>query len=100
MKLNFTDEWTKISYLRDIAEQVVHMHIHKICPSIGKLPNNLVALNLQDDKLLISIAKNNTGIQENMNFMDMLRKKLKQISLPKNPKVVDDDLEKDLKELN
>ena len=100
LKLDFTDEWGKISYLREIAEQVVHRHIHKVCPSIGSLPNNLVALNLQGDKLLISIAKNNTGIQENTNYMNMLRKNLKQISQPQTPTYVDDELEKDLEELN
>lgn len=98
LKLNFTDEWTKISYLRDIAEQVVHQYIHKNYPFCGRLPNNLVALNLQGNQLLISVEKNNTGMQENINYMDMLRKKLKQISLPENPTVVDDDLEKDLKD--
>lgn len=99
LTLNVTDEWDKISHLRDIAEQAVHQHIQQLQPAFGTIPDNLVALNLIGNDLLISIAKNGKGIQDNASYMDALRKNLKQTALPKNPTVVDDELEKDLKEL-
>lgn len=98
-KLDIVDDWEKIKYLRDIAEQVVHQYIHKNYPSFGAIPNNLVALNLVNDTLFISVAKNTTGIKENKRYMDALRKKLKQNSQPKNSVDVDKELEKELEEM-
>lgn len=98
-KLDIEDDWKKIKYLRDIAEQVVHQYIYKNYPSFGMIPNNLVALNLSGNTLFISIAKNTAGIKENKIYMDNLRKKLKQISLPQNSVHVDEELEQELEEM-
>lgn len=98
-KLDITDDWEKIMYLRDIAEKVVHQYIQKNYPSFGAIPNNLVALNLISDTFFVSIAKNTAGIAENKMYMDNLRKKMKQNALSKNPANVDEELEKELKEM-
>lgn len=98
-KLDITDDWEKIMYLRDIAEKVVHQYIQKNYPSFGAIPNNLVALNLISDTLFVSIAKNTAGIAENKMYMDNLRKKMKQNALSKNPANVDEELEKELEEM-
>lgn len=99
-KTNIDDGWNKIKYLRDIAERVVHQYIHKNYPSFGMIPNNLVALNLSGNTLFISIAKNTAGIVENNNYMDALRKNLKQNSLPQKTVNVDEELEKELQEMS
>ncbi len=98
-KPDITDDWEKILYLRDIAEQAVHHYIYKNYPSFGVIPNNMVALNLVNNTLFISIAKNNAGIEENATFTDTLRKRLKQNSQPQNSAVIDAELEKELEEI-
>jgi len=98
-KPDITEDWEKILYLRDIAEQVVHHYIYKNYPSFGAIPNNLVALKLTGNTLFISIAKNAAGTEENTSFTDTLRKRLKQNSQPPNLAVVDEELEKELKEM-
>ena len=74
------ENWELIEYISKLVDALVHEYIHKNNPMITHI-NFLVAVNYVDDILSIYIAKNNSGTLLNKEFVERLRKSLKDENL-------------------